>query len=222
MGYDTCSHPDLWNTPSARDRTTQTTPERTSKLIRRPTSTCRHSRRFVAGASSRHESLLPKGKTFLTVAEETRAHVQLVVASCWCEPPHKRKRASNDLHPPTQRHAKTQSGRQSSHKLAHGPRNDNHNRTCRKIRIDNSQLGVELGLRCASLIPRTHTTPHTSCASCPSANSMFHSHREGVVPQHIRIERQHATRPQKIHKTCQHTRTHNKQAAICHLRTISM
>ena len=66
-------------------------------LVRRPTSTCRHSRRFVAGASSRHESLLPKGKTFLTVAEETRAHVQLVVASCWCEPPHKRKRASHEL-----------------------------------------------------------------------------------------------------------------------------
>ena len=147
-----------------RDRTTQTTPERTSKLmdtraalVRRPTSTCRHSRRFVAGASSRHESLLPKGKTFLTVAIETRAHVNHMVGNCWCEPPHKRKRASNDLHPPTQRHAKTQNDRQSSRTPAHGPRNDNHNRTCRKIRIDISQLG----LRCASLIPQTHTTPHT-------------------------------------------------------------
>ena len=170
-----------------RDRTTQTTPERTSKLmdtraalVRRPTS--RHSRRFVAGASSRHESLLLIAKTYLTMAEETQAQVNHMVGKCWCKTPHKHNRVSYELHPLIQRHIMKTNGRQSNRTLAHGPRNNNHNRTCRANTYDSSQIGIELGSRCAALIPRTHTTPHTSCASSPSAYSMFHSHREGVVP----------------------------------------
>ena len=129
---------------------------------------------------------LLKGKTYLTMAEETQAQVNHMVGNCSFEPPHKRKRASNELYPLTERHIMKTNDRQSSRTLAHGPRNNDHTRTCRKTRIDSETNSVELGSRCAALMPRTHTTPHTSCASCPSANSMFHSHRKGVLPQHIR------------------------------------
>ena len=133
----------------------------------------------------RHASpLIPEreGKRILTMAEKTRPHVNFLVDNCWCKAPHKHNRVSNVLHPLTQRHIMKTNDQQSGRTLTHGPRNNNHTRTCCKIRIDSSQIDVELGLRCAALIPRTHTTPHTSCASCPPANSMFHSHREGVVP----------------------------------------
>ena len=111
--------------------------------------------------------------------------------------------------------------RQTSRTLAHGPRNNDHTRTCRKTRIDSSQIGVELGSRCAALMPRTHTTPHTSCASCPSAYSMFHSHREGVVPQHIRTVQkkssmQHDNKNTKHANTLENTRSKPKN---CHHRT---
>ena len=140
-----------------------------------------------------------------------------MVCKCWCKAPHRHNRVSNELHPLTQRHIMKTNDRQSSRTLAHGPRNNDHTRTCRKIRINNSQIGVELGIRCAALILRTHTTPHTSCASCPSANSMFHSHREGVVPQHIRTveskgNMQHDHKNTKLANTLEHT-TNKPQSA---------
>ena len=138
-----------------RDRTTQTTPERTSKLmdtraalVRRPTS--RHSRRFVAGASSRHESLLLIAKTYLTMAEETQAQVNHMVGKCWCKTPHKHNRVSYELHPLIQRHIMKTNDRQSSRTLTHGPRNNNHNRTCRRTWIT---------LRCADTA-NTYDTTH--------------------------------------------------------------
>ena len=150
---------------------------------------------------------LLKGKTYLTMAEETGAHVNHMVCKCWCKAPHKHNRVSNELHPLTQRHIMKTNDRQSSQTLTRGRRHNNHKRTCCKIRTDSSQIDVELGLRCAALIPRRHTTPHTSCASCPPANSMFHSHREGVVP-HCPKERKHATRPQKTQNLPTHLKTH--------------
>ena len=80
---------------------------------------------------------LLKGKTYSTVAEETGAHVNHMVGNCWCQAPHKHNRVSNDLHPLTQRHIMKTNDRQSSRTLTHGPRNDNHTRTCRKIGTDN-------------------------------------------------------------------------------------
>ena len=216
----------------ARDRTTQTTPGRTSKLmdpraalVRRPTSTYKHSRRFVRITMIRHASpLAPARETVFDNGRKTRAHVNHMVGNCLCAAPHKHNRVSNDLHPLTQRHIMKTNDRQSSRTLTHGPRNHDHIRTCRKIRIDNSLNWCRpwSTVRCADTADAYDTTHILRFVSIGQFHVPLSPRRSGAVTYpHCPKEKQHATRQQK-HKTCQHTRTHNKQAAICHHRTMSM
>ena len=192
-------------------------------LVRRPTSTYRHSRRLVRNTMFRHASPLPpERENVFDNGRKTRAHVNHMVGNCWCAAPHKHNRVSNDLHPLTQRHIMKTNDRQSSRTLTHGPRNHDHTRTCRKIRNDRSQIGVELGLRCAARIPRTHTTPHQIL--CVVSIGQFHvplsPRKSGAVTYpHCPKERQHATRPQKTQNLPTHS---NTQHTSRHHRTMSM
>ena len=115
----------------------QTTPDRTSKimdpraaLVRRPTSTYRHSRRLVRITSFRHASPLPperenvidRGRRNAGISQTCRG--QLLVRTT--------TEAQAGLKCQTQRHTMKKNDRQSSHPPTRGRRHNNHTRTWRQ------------------------------------------------------------------------------------------
>ena len=109
----------------------------------------------------RHASPLPpERENMFDNGRKTRAHVNHMVGNCLCAAPHKHNLVSNDLHPLTQRHIMKTNDRQSSRTPAHGRRHNNHTRTWRKIRIDNSQNWCRTWntVRCADTADTYDTT----------------------------------------------------------------
>ena len=139
---------------------------------------------------------LLRGKTYLTMAAETQAQVNHMVGECWCKAPHKHNRVSHELHPLIQRHIMKTNDRQSSRTLTHGPRNNSHNRTCRRTWIT---------LRHADTADTYDTTHILRLVSIGQFHVPLSPQRSGAVTYpHGPKKKQHATRQQK-HKTCQHT-----------------
>ena len=134
-----------------------------------------------------------------------------MVGKCWCKAPHKHNRVSPDLHPLLQRHIMKTNDRQSSRPLTHGPRNNNHNRTCRRTWIT---------LRCADTADTYDPTHVSSAKSVPLS-----PRRSGVVtyphgPKKSNM--QHDNKNTKHANTLENTRNKPQTATTAPKRTASV